>query len=202
MLILTSNGLSSDKLRNEAKPFITGQKAALVMTADNEYKEKNYHVERLTAELNLLGAAIDIFDFDLRQPSELNEYGVIEMIGGNPFYLLNSIRVHGFTEALRAFAENKCVIGCSAGSIVMTKSLELISMYSPEMNFVGMTDLRALSLTDVEVLPHYSRFIKRIPDFELKCVGYEQKRGISVVRLNDGDAVIVIDVKHITVEGG
>ena len=48
MLILTSNGLSSEKLLKGASNYIKSGKAALVVTADNEYKEKNYHVERLT----------------------------------------------------------------------------------------------------------------------------------------------------------
>lgn len=81
MLILTSNGLSSDRLRNEAKPFIEGRRAALVVTADNEYKEKDRHVGRLTAELQMLGAEVDIFDFDNREPADLSQYGVVEMIG-------------------------------------------------------------------------------------------------------------------------
>lgn len=77
MLILTSNGLSSDRLQKEIKPFIYRQKVALVVTADNEYKEKNYHVDRLSSELRLLGAEVDIFDYDFRQPSELQKYGVV-----------------------------------------------------------------------------------------------------------------------------
>ena len=64
MIILTSNGLSSDKLINHAKVYIHGGKAALVVTADNEYKEKNYHVERLSGELVSLGLTVECFDFD------------------------------------------------------------------------------------------------------------------------------------------
>lgn len=195
MLVLTSNGLSSKKLQREIKPFINGQKAALVVTADNEYKEKNYHVERLSSELRLLGAEVDIYDFDCRQPSELQEYSVVEMIGGNPFYLLHSIQTHGFAEILQQIAKDKCLVGCSAGSFVMTKSLELVNVYSPEMNIVGMKDLTALSLTDIEVLPHYSRFSKRIPAFEDNCVVYEKTYNTTVIRLNDGDAVIVANGK-------
>ena len=40
MIILTSNGLSSCKLINELKKQINTGKAALVVTADNVYKEK------------------------------------------------------------------------------------------------------------------------------------------------------------------
>ena len=54
MLILTSNGLSSEKLLKGASNYIKSGKAALVVTADNEYKEKDYHVERLTKSFKVL----------------------------------------------------------------------------------------------------------------------------------------------------
>ena len=62
MIILTSNGLSSNKLIDKVKAHIKIGKAALVVTADNEYKEKNYHVERLTKELKLVGLSVENFD--------------------------------------------------------------------------------------------------------------------------------------------
>ena len=72
MIVLTSNGLSSDKLLNTMQGYIKSGRAALVVTADNEYKEKNYHVERLTIELQALGLIVDCFDFDvLKRGDEL-----------------------------------------------------------------------------------------------------------------------------------
>lgn len=199
MIILTSNGLSSGELQNKVKPFIEGKRTALVVTADNEYKEKNYHVERLTKELELLGSKVEIFDFDNRKPSELKEYDVIELMGGNPFYLLHSIQTHGFTDILSQFSVNNCIIGCSAGSFVMTRSLELVNIYSPELNIVGIKELNALSFTDVDILPHYSRFLQRFKDFETKCTEYERLNNHKVIRLNDGDAVIITDANPIIV---
>ena len=55
MIVLTSNGLSSERLMVEMQKHITTGKAALVVTADNVYKVKNDHVERLTKELETLG---------------------------------------------------------------------------------------------------------------------------------------------------
>lgn len=78
----------------------------------------------------------------------------------------------------------------------MTKSLELVNTYSSEMNIVGMNNFDALSLTDIEVLPHYSKFSKKIHDFEKTCVEYEKSHNTTVIRLNDGDAVIVNNGTH------
>lgn len=66
MLILCSNGLSSDKLIKSVVEHFNGQKtAALVVTADNEYKENNYHVNCCIVELQSLGLSVDIFDIDV-----------------------------------------------------------------------------------------------------------------------------------------
>lgn len=191
MIVLTSNALSSDGLMNEMKQYITTGKAALVVTADNVYKEKNYHVERLTKELEQLGLQVTCFDFDTQSPAELAQYDVVEIIGGNPYYLLNSIRENGFAETLADFAKNKTIIGCSAGALVLTPSLDLIDLYSPEMNVVDLKDLSACHLTDVRVLPHYSKFLTRFDHFEEKCAQYEQENGCCVVRLNDGEGVFI-----------
>ena len=192
MLVLCSNGLSSGKILAYAREKINYCKTAvLVVTADNEYKEKNYHVSRCISELESLGLKVDIFDLD-KQPAELLlDYDVIEFIGGNPYYLLNSIREHNAIEVLKDIAKNKVLIGWSAAAFVFSPTLELVNCYSPEMNFLRLTDLRGLSLTQVQVLPHYSKFLSRFEKFEERCCAYEKKHNVHVIRINDGDGVFI-----------
>lgn len=192
MLVLCSNGLSSNKLLSFVKERVVDCKtAALVVTADNEYKEKNYHVQRCIKELESLNLMVDTFDLDKQSPELLLNYDVLEFIGGNPFYLLHAIRQSNATDILKDFAEKKILIGWSAAAFVFSPTLELVNGYSPEMNFVGLTDLNALALTKVEVLPHYNKFITRFEQFEEKCSAYEKEHNTIVIRLNDGDGVIV-----------
>lgn len=77
-------------------------------------------------------------------------------------------------------------------------TLELVNSYSPEMNFPGLTDLKGLALTKIEVLPHYSKYKTKFERFEEKCCDYEEKNNTKVIRINDGDGVI-IDGKEIIV---
>lgn len=192
MLLLCSNGLSSERLLAGLRCAAVGCKsAALVVTADNEYKEKNYHVSRCTAELESLGLHVEAFDLDRQRADLLLQYDVVEFIGGNPFYLLHAIRQSGAEPVLRQIAETNILIGWSAAAFVFGPSLELVSRYSPEMNFVNITDLTGLRLTEVEVLPHYDRFLRRIPRFEEICRAYEAERHTSVIRLGDGDGVFL-----------
>lgn len=192
MLVLCSNGLSSNKLLSFVKERVVDCKtAALVVTADNEYKEKNYHVQRCIKELESLNLVVDTFDLDKQSPELLLNYDVLEFIGGNPFYLLHAIRQSNATDILKDFAEKKILIGWSAAAFVFSPTLELVNGYSPEMNFIGLTDLNALALTEVEVLPHYNKFITRFEQFEEKCSAYEKEHNTIVIRLNDGDGVII-----------
>lgn len=192
MLILCSNGLSSEKLLKIVNDkAIACKTAALVVTADNEYKENNYHVHRCVSELESLNLSVDIFDLDKQSAHLLLDFDVVEFIGGNPYYLLHSIRENNAIEILRNIAKEKILIGWSAAVFVFGPTLELVNSYSPEMNFLGITDLNGLALTNVEVLPHYNKFLKKFGQFEEKCTIYEKEHNVKVIRINDGDGILI-----------
>lgn len=111
MLVLLSNGITSEKLHNELSKHIKGTKAAIVVTADNEYKERNYHIPRVINELKEYSLSADIFDFDTQNAEELFQYDVVEIIGGNPYYLLNSIRKYYAENVLQKIARERVLIG-------------------------------------------------------------------------------------------
>jgi dipeptidase E len=192
MLVLCSNGLSSKEILAYTRGKVCNCKtAALVVTADNEYKENNYHVARCVSELESLNLKVDIFDLDKQSAELLLEYDVVEFIGGNPYYLLHSIRENNAIEVLKDIAKNKMLIGWSAAAFVFSPTLELVNSYSPEMNFLSLTDLRGLSLTQIQVLPHYSKFLSRFDKFEEKCSAYEKEHNVDVIRINDGEGVFI-----------
>ena len=192
MLVLCSNGLTSEALLSHIRSCMTGcNRAALVVTADNEYKENNYHVPRCVSELEALNLHVDVFDLDKQPADLLLAYDVVEFIGGNPFYLLEAIRKSNAAEIMRELAVRKILIGWSAAAFVFGPTLELVNCYSPEMNFLGLTDLRALSLTEVQVLPHYRKFLTRFKQFEETCRGYEKEHNVSVIRISDGEGVFL-----------
>lgn len=198
MLVLCSNGLSSNKIISYIRNKLSScRTAALVVTADNEYKEHNYHVPRGIAELESLNLSVDIFDLDKQSADLLLGYDVVEFIGGNPYYLLHAIRQNDAAEILRDIAVNKVLIGWSAAAFVFGPTLELVNCYSPEMNFLGLTDLNGLSLTNVQVLPHYDKFLTRFDRFEEKCCIYEKEHDVTVIRINDGDGVFIDGAVHI-----
>ena len=195
MLILTSNGLSSDALLTETRKFIAGkEKAVIITTASVGYKEKDWHMPRLTAELMSLGLSVDTFDFDRQVAPDLLDYDVVEILGGNPFYLLSHLQIEENKAILQQIAETKVLIGISAGTLVLQQNIQLVAQFSPKMNEdVGLTDLTGLALTDLEILPHYHRYMDRFEGLEERAKAYERANNCAVTRLDDGEAVFMVD---------
>ncbi|MBR6573041.1 MAG: Type 1 glutamine amidotransferase-like domain-containing protein [Clostridia bacterium] len=194
MIALLSNGITSEALKNALSKYLAPlSSAAVVVTADNEYKERNYHVPRVVDELKEYGLSVDTFDLDKQDASELLKYDVVEFIGGNPYYLLNSIRVHNASALIKQLAEKKVLLGWSAGAIVFTPSIEIVDKITPEINIVALDDLKGLCLTNTHLIPHYNKFLKRFDKLEDICKAYEQEHSCSIVRLNDGDGIIIED---------
>ncbi len=191
MLLLCSNGLSSPALLSYLSARISCGRAALVVTADHEYKENNYHVARCVQELQSLNLQVDIVDVEKQSAEDLLEYDVVEFIGGNPYYLLRVLRKQNAREILQRIAAEKILIGWSAGALVMTPTIGIIDEFSPEMNLWGITDLSGMSLTEIQIIPHYGIFIKRYDRLEERCREYEAKHHCTLVRLNDGEGIAI-----------
>ena len=192
MLILCSDGLSSHSLQEKASVFTKNCKtAALVVTADNIYKERNYHVPRCVQELERLGLSVDLFDLDAQPAEQLRQYDVVEFIGGNPYYVLHSIRKTNCVDVLRYLASEKILIGWSAAAFVFGPTLALVDKYTPEMNETGLMDLSGVALTDQIVLPHYSKFCRKYHHFEAICQIFEEDHHAHVIRLNDGEGIFI-----------
>ena len=128
MLRLCSNGLTCGGLRDCAAQF-GGKTAALVVTADNVYKEKNYHVPRAREELRQCGLDVTLFDVDTQPVGRLAGFDVVEFIGGNPYYLLRALRECRAEETLKALARERCLIAWSAGALVMGPTIGIIDVF-------------------------------------------------------------------------
>jgi len=194
-VILTSNGLTSQIIIDTfAKYFHNGyRKSAIVVTADPEYREKNWNAVKIKNIFDDIGFSTDFFDIEFSQPEQLLIYDVIFFIGGNPFYLLNQIRkTHTDKILYDLIAGNKVVSGSSAGSIVLGTSIALINEFDPQLNNnTGLTDFTGVGLTEINLCPHYTKYLNRYDDFENRICLVEDKYDIKITRISDGEAVII-----------
>ena len=138
---------------------------------------------------------VDIVDIDKQPIEDLLMYDVIEFIGGNPYYLLKSLKEKNGKKVLEQIASEKVLIGWSAGALVMTPTIGIINVFSPELNNWEITDFSGMNLTDIQVAPHYNKFLKRYDRFEERCQKYEADNGCSLIRLNDGEGVSIVNGK-------
>ena len=194
MLVLTSNGLTTPDLIQKATPFLKGKRCALVTTASVGFKEKDWHVPRLAEELFSCGAAsVELFDFDLQSPEAFSAYDAAMLIGGNPFYLLASIRKHGFADVLNIFGKDKTLIGVSAGSMNCTSPVYA----QPELPGESIDPeyirfIPGLGISDVQILPHYQMVKDNMLDGRrlYEDITYGDSHGRSFYAIPDGSYVL------------
>ena len=195
MLFLTSNGLTSDSLRQEFINTIAdkGTKCAIIPTAMEKEKDKDSWLEETKNNLADYGLECEFFWLGQDENEKLNNFDVVYICGGNVFYLMQIIKQCCAEDVLRKAAQEKVVVGVSAGSLIMQKDLELIRDLIPRMNKrVKLKDLTALDVTNnIEHLPHKTRYIGIIDAFEKRVKTYERKVGHKVICLEDGQGIII-----------
>lgn len=197
MILLCSNGISGQELLRETKARLGNAKtAALVVTADPVHKSEQDIVARCVSELEFLGLSVDLFELDSQPAAKLCEYDVVELMGGNPYYLLRSIREHKAEAPLRHIAEHGFLIGWSAGAIVLQETIALVNEFLPQLNRHNVTDFSGLGLANVQIIPHYRKQLQKNAEVEAICSTYEQKYGCKVLRLDDGDGVFIENGKE------
>jgi dipeptidase E len=195
-LLMTSTGFF---YKNALKTFkdtflemneIRKQKVSIITTAARE-KENNLFAKNAFNDFLKMGFAIDqvhFFDFDSNPVNTLLDSTVVSIIGGNPFYLLHSLRANNGQKILTDLFEKKVYfIGISAGAIILGPSLDLVSTFTPNMNSSGITDLTTLNFSKEYIFPHYNRSDLFGNNIEEKIATFERDNNQKVIRLNDDE---------------
>ena len=191
MVVVTSNGMSSSQLLGEVSELTKNMSTAVIVTTASNPLGGDNDLPRLKLELEKLYLKVDWFDFDRDTPDRLLQYDVVEMSGGDPFYLRESIHKANAESLLRAVADNRILIGVSAGAIVQQKDMSLLARFSQETKRKPTGTLMGIGIVNHEIMPHYKQFCERFFDFEERIRQYEVETGKMVIRLNDGDGRLI-----------
>lgn len=194
MLILTSNGISSEKLFDKTKELLKENmnSIALIPTASIVYNDKEYNIQRHTGIFSRLGLSVDIFDIAVQNPKLLDKYDVIFLMGGNPFYLLDVMRKMKCKELFSNYLKSKIIIGASAGSLVLGPTIGLVYELHPTLNDVaGLTDFAGLCLTNLIVYSHHPNYLETVDGFYERMHDFENRTKNQVICINDGQAVLI-----------
>lgn len=162
-LFLTANGLYNQEVHSAFNNMI-GQDvsnlyACIITTADKDYKDKNYHAVNTQNILGDMGIKIiEFIDIEFEDPKKLERYDLIYINGGNPFYLLNQLRITETDKLLSELRYSRYIIGQSAGAAVLGTSIDHAMILHPEWNDLDLTDLTGLSMINRIILPHSNRY--------------------------------------------
>jgi dipeptidase E len=125
-----------------------------------------------------------------KRMKELLSSEAIFLGGGNTFYFLQMLRARGLLRRLKTYVKRGGVLmGLSAGSILMTPSIKTASVPSLDAddNYVGLKNLKAMSLVPFEFSPHYVP--SREVDAELR--EYSASIDYPIYAAKDGGGIVV-----------
>ncbi len=189
-IIITSTGISEKKIQeaflknsNTKKDF----KIAIITTAA-EGKENNKYAKLAKTQFEELGFSdIVFFDIETQDTTQLSEFQILYVCGGNTFYLLYHMKKSGAGFIITELLKNTDVtyIGVSAGSIILGPTIGTATLVDPDPNDVDITDYNGLAILNFEIHPHFT-----IGD-ENEIAEYEKKENKKVVRLSNEQALII-----------
>lgn len=141
-------------------------------------------------QIDIVDISADGVDWQTR----LADVDILWLAGGNTFHLLDQVRKTGFAKWLKTHGRGKVYVGGSAGTILMTPTIELAKF--GDENIVGLKDLTGLGYVDFEVAPHCD-----MAKFE-RVAEYANTTGHPIYALDDLSAITVVDGKVEVISGG
>jgi dipeptidase E len=155
-LLLTSGGITNKSLARALKQMVNGPiRTAFIPTAANvEDGEKDWLINDLN-NFQKMGR-VDIVDISAMPKSiwlpRLKKSNVIAVGGGNTTHLMKCINSSGLKKELPSLLKNRVYVGISAGSCVMSNTLQASSeyLYGDE----SKNPPRGLGLIKFNVRPH------------------------------------------------
>lgn len=202
-ILLTSNGFYTETIKQEflkvLKNKLNNDPKAVIITTASPLKENNkYAIKTMNDFIEMGIHQVDFFDVELEDASQLKQYNIIFINGGNPFNLLFYMKKSGADSVIKELSKlNTILVGASAGAVILGPNIEVVNYFTPEMNKVEMNDLTALSITNKSIFPHYDREDvfedKSRKTIEDRLKAFENHKNFSVTRLRD-DQYLLLDV--------
>lgn len=168
-LMLASQGFTTDEIA-EAVSKLVGKSLENVniaiineaYVAKPETSSKRWMIKELSRIEKYVGGIIDFVNLRAYDKEEirkrLQNADMMYIVGGKNLILPDLFKETGFGEILREFAEEKVVMGTSAGSIVLGKQIES-DAYWKERYGVTNAEIKnkTLGFADFNIVPHYKR---------------------------------------------
>jgi len=204
---LSSYKIGGEKEVQQLKDLIPSNKrTAYISNAldfSDDAKRRAQSEQEDIDQLNSIGLKVEYFDlrnyFDQPEKleSDLKQYGVIWIRGGNVFVLRQAMKLSGFDNVLKKLArEDNDILygGYSAGVCVLAPNLKGLELVDDITKYpypqLQETIWEGLGIIDYSVVPHYK---SDHPESHLvdKVVEFYKKKGTPYKTLKDGQAIII-----------
>ncbi|WP_459481276.1 Type 1 glutamine amidotransferase-like domain-containing protein [Clostridium saccharoperbutylacetonicum] len=198
-LLLTAYGLCSEEIKSAFLKLVPKDfndlKVGIISTSQPKLKEKHPKMISVKNTFHEIGFKnVEFIDIEFEDILKLKKYDVIFLNGGYPFYLIYHLKKSGADIILKELInDGKVVVGLGAGSIALGPDNAMCNYIYPEDNTFGVTDLSALNAIDIRIYPHYKEHCGLNPDLEKRILEFELEYNCKVTRLNNGQAVLVLD---------
>ncbi len=141
------------------------------------------------------GYILNEFDIENRTENEIREFlndkNIIQVEGGNSFYLLKAVKNSGFDRVLKELLlEDKIYIGTSAGAYLACPTIQISDWSDDSISRFGITDFTALNYVPFVLKVHYTDEQKDLVQEKMK----ELKHPLRILR--DGQGILVEDNKY------
>ncbi len=144
---------------------------------------EDYHVINNDIEVDYFDLSKNFSDERLL---DLLNYGTIYLSGGNTYVFMNSANKRNLLPILKKHLNNNgLLIGASAGSIMITPSIDLAG--DSDENIPHMKDTKGFGFVDFEFQPHFINSQEE----QRYMSDYKSKREIEIYVCKDGDGVYV-----------
>ncbi|MGE3962250.1 MAG: Type 1 glutamine amidotransferase-like domain-containing protein [Dehalococcoidia bacterium] len=170
-----------------------GKRTCLIPTAANGLEDPELRASQFAQAHNALREAeleVEIIDLDDPEAGTVrfDDFHVVALGPGDPFYLLQQARAHNLEYRLRqAAAHGTVIVGIGAGAMVLGPTLDPVieaSRYAP----ADGAYLEGLYLTETLVLPHHN--VERRAQAHAAIIERFGSQ-FPVVPLHDGQAVVI-----------
>ena len=187
-ILLTSTGLSDYAILESFRKLVieNGLKKAAIITTASEEKAENKYAKLAKTQLEALGFEATFVDLEEYSDFDFSDFDTIYVCGGNTFQLLKYAKESGFGHSLRKLLDRGgAYIGVSAGTIILSPTIDVANEITPDPNEVELTDLTAFNLIPFHIVPHFEE------EHEVEIKVFEQKYKTMVERLSNSQAILI-----------
>lgn len=137
-------------------------KIGFINTAFQAVRDEEYirYMTEYFALMSSSGAGFEQIDIKGKSEAEILDFfsdkNVVQVSGGNPFYLLKAVRETGFASVLsRLLDQGLSYIGCSSGSYIMCPTIE-VGGWKSDRDRHGLVDFTALAYVPFLIKCHFT----------------------------------------------